>query len=437
MFFGSGTTRCFAFPLTFREIHNLVARLVIEVLCDSASLASIRDNNVRHKRNFMQYPTVNRDNSKQGSSKLLSVIGFCAVSLLQPVFTVSHAIDTDTPLLRHDSDGDGAPNTVDFDDDNDGIPDRLEIAADGSDIDSDSDGMPNRIDLDSDNDGILDWMESGATKTLDLSSLRKVGGRLIGEVGNNGMLDVFESPVDTGNLTYKLANTDVNHDVIPDFLDLDSDNDGWPDLKEAGVASHYDANRDARIDVGQSSVGNDGIADYLQQINDQACCDLDGDGVDDIIPVNTDRADYPDFQDLDSDNDGIPDIIELNGLDDDGNGHVDNFRDVVGGPDGMDDGVLSFPYLPVDENGNGVFDHIDTGNLGEQSSGDELARAASPLSPDQLADGSSGGAVLTGLSAVGCSIGSVGQTNANNFWLMLLLLFSIHFWASRPSRFSI
>ena len=109
MFFGSGTTRCFAFPRTLGEIHNLVARLVIEVLCDSASLASIRDNKVRHKRNFMQYPTVNRDNSKQGSSKLLSVIGFCAVSLLQPVFTVSHAIDTDTPLLRHDSDGDGAP----------------------------------------------------------------------------------------------------------------------------------------------------------------------------------------------------------------------------------------------------------------------------------------------------------------------------------------
>lgn len=383
----------------------------------------------------MQYPTVKRDDSKPQSRLLPSFIGLCALAVLQPVFTVSHAIDTVAPLLRNDSDGDGVTNTVDFDDDNDGIPDRLEIAADGSDIDSDADGMPNRMDLDSDNDGILDWMESGATQTLDLSLLRNVGGRLVGEVGNNGMLDIFESPVDTGNLAYRLSNTDINHDAIPDYLDLDSDNDGWPDLKEAGVADHFDVNRDARLDIGRSSVGNDGIADYLQQINDQACCDLDGDGVDDIIPINSDGVDLPDFQDLDSDNDGIKDIIELNGLDEDGNGYVDVFRDVVGGPDGMDDGVLAFPYQPVDENGNGVFDHIDTGDSGEQSLGDDLSRAASPLSPDQLADGSTG-AVLTGLNAAGCSIASGGHSNSNQFWLLLLSLVSLRFLTSSRSSLS-
>jgi len=352
-----------------------------------------------------------------------------------PIFTVSHANDAVAQVLRNDTDGDGATNTVDFDDDNDGIPDRLEIAQDGSDIDSDSDGIPDRLDLDSDNDGIPDWLESGATKTLDLSSLRKVGARLTGEVGNNGFLDVFESPLDTGNLTYRLSNTDVNEDLIPDYLDLDSDNDGWPDIKEAGVADHFDANRDARIDVGRNSVGNDGIADFLQQVNDQACCDLNGDGVDDIIPLNTDGADLPDFQDLDSDNDGITDIIELNGTDIDGNGHVDNFRDVVGGPDGIDDGVVTFPYQPVDENGNGVFDHIDTGNLGEQSQGDDLSRGASPLSPDQLADGSNG-TVETGLSAVGCSIGIGGKSPMNQFWLLLLLLVSLRFLILRSTRVS-
>lgn len=383
----------------------------------------------------MQYPTIDRDSHKPSSSVLLPIICVCAIALLLPISTVSRAADASATALRNDTDGDGAVDTVDYDDDNDGIPDRLEIASDGSDIDSDSDGMPDRMDLDSDNDGILDWMESGATKTLDLSSLRKVGGRLIGEVGNNGMLDVFESPLDTGNLRYTLTNTDVNHDDIPDYLDLDSDNDGWPDIKEAGVADHFDANGDGRIDIGQSSVGNDGIADYLQQINDQACCDLNGDGVDDIIPVNTDGADLPDFQDLDSDNDGIMDIIELNGLDVDGDGYVDGFRDVVGGPDGMDDGILVFPYQPVDENGNGVFDHIDTGDAGVQSLGDDLSRAASPLTPDQLADGSSGsGVVLTGLSAAGCSLAKVGHPNSNNFWLLVLLMVSTQFLISRFLR---
>ncbi|MFT7214698.1 MAG: hypothetical protein ACI9XK_004969, partial [Granulosicoccus sp.] len=56
------------------------------------------------------------------------------------------------------------------------------------------------------------------------------------------------------------------------------------------------------------------------------------------------------------DSDSIADIIELNGFQRDGNGYVDGFRDVAGGPDGMDDGVLSLRYQPVDEDGNSVFD---------------------------------------------------------------------------------
>ncbi|MFT6874853.1 MAG: outer membrane protein OmpA-like peptidoglycan-associated protein [Granulosicoccus sp.] len=90
------------------------------------------------------------------------------------------------------------------------------------------------------------------------------------------------------------------------------------------------------------------------------------------------------------DSDSIADIIELNGFERDGNGYVDGFRDVAGGPDGMDDGVLSLRYQPVDEDGNSVFDHVDIVDLGEQSLGDDVSGAASPLSPDRLADGSSG-----------------------------------------------
>ncbi len=368
----------------------------------------------------MQAHVAQPDLLKKRNVALCLVLFLCTLPLFLPFITLLHANEVVVPSARNDADGDLVVNTADIDDDNDGIPDEHELTPTGSDQDSDGDGMPDRLDLDSDNDGILDWQESGAIKTLNLSSLRKVGGRLVGTVGANGLLDVFESPVDTGRLAYTLGNTDVNQDDIPDFLDLDSDNDGWPDIMEAGVARRYDVNNDGRIDAEPGTVGNDGIADYLQQINDRACCDLDGDGADDIIPVNTDRADLPDFQDLDSDNDGVRDIIELGGTDTDNNGYVDNFVDAAGGPDGMDDGLLAFRYQPRDQNGNGVFDHVEfIGSVESGNPGAPDPESQQPL-PDTLNDPSQG-EVRTGLSASGCSV----SAGSDKHFLLLLMLFSV------------
>lgn len=387
----------------------------------------------------MQPPVAQTNLLARRRIALLVVICLCLTPLFLPFFTVLHAQESEAPFLSNDADGDRIVNTADIDDDNDGIPDALEITAAGLDRDSDRDGMPDRLDLDSDNDGILDWQESGATKTIDLSALRSVGGRLVGVVGVNGMLDVFESPLDTGNLAYTISNTDVNEDEIPDFLDLDSDNDGWPDILEAGVTPAFDANGDGRIDAPPGTVGNDGIADFLQQINDRACCDIDGDGVDDIIPINTDMTDLPDFQDLDSDNDGLLDIEELGGIDTDNDGHVDNFVDTLGGPDGVDDGLLAFPYQPRDQNANGVFDHIEfvssvasenpvvpdpESSQPQPDSVDDPSVVPDPESsqpqPDSL-DDPSAGVVLTGLSASGCHIGTAGDST----FLLLLILISL------------
>jgi len=279
-----------------------------------------------------------------------------------------HAAEGAVTVTQNDSDSDRVVDTADVDDDNDGIPDILEIAPDGRDLDSDNDGIPNRLDLDSDNDGILDWHESGAPQQLDLSSLRPLGGRLAGPVGENGMINEFESPLDTGKIAYRLANTDG--DELPDYIDLDSDNDGLPDLVETGVAAALDSNHDARIDAPPGSVGSDGIADVLQSTNDQACCDITGDGVDDIIPQNTDGTDLPDFQDLDSDNDGNYDIVEAGGRDQDGDGRIDNFVDDGSSADGLDDALIRVPLTPTDLNGNGVLDHLDpfvVGNSGTES----------------------------------------------------------------------
>ena len=52
---------------------------------------------------------------------------------------------------RSDADGDGVPDNMDNDDDNDGIPDSQE--------DADGDGVPDIADNDDDNDGIPDDQE--------------------------------------------------------------------------------------------------------------------------------------------------------------------------------------------------------------------------------------------------------------------------------------
>lgn len=379
----------------------------------------MQNSSVRHEPRRLNSPPSQQCVSSQRLSGRKRTVWLTAliVALASSVPSANAA-----PSPRNDPDGDLVVNTADVDDDNDGIPDLHEIAMDGSDRDSDGDGMPDRLDLDSDNDGIPDWLESGAIKTLSLATLRVTGGRLVGEVGVNGLLDVFEWPVDTGNMAYTLANTDVNEDAIPDFLDLDSDNDGWPDIREIGVSPAHDRNGDARIDAPPGTVGNDGIADFLQRVNDQSCCDLNGDGVDDLIPVNTDSADLPDFQDLDSDNDGLTDIVELGGTDADNDGHVDNFIDTAGGPDGTDDGLIAFPYTPRDLNGNAVYDHLEyvpssnPGSVPDETTGEDMVGmqpepGTDPDTPpvdDELPEAGSEGVVRTGLGGAGCSITSRG-----------------------------
>ncbi|MBX2839009.1 MAG: hypothetical protein KTR35_19280 [Gammaproteobacteria bacterium] len=359
------------------------------------------------------------------------------------------------PITANDADGDQIVDTIDVDDDNDGIPDNLEIDANGSDLDTDGDGIVNRLDLDSDNDGLLDWQESGAVISIDFSSVRIVGGRLLGDVGLNGLINRLESPADTGNLRYALVHSDA--DGIPDVIDLDADNDGQPDLLEAAVSPDLDADGDARIDAPPGTVGVDGILDVLQTTNDVTCCDVNGDGVDDPLPVNTDLADLPDFQDLDSDNDSTSDLVELGGRDADGDGRVDNFFDSSPVPDGMDDVLLRIPLTSTDINGNGVPDQLDPFAVGHVQPGEtpddlpmnpedgedsEADTTGEPeLAPDSDSSGSqsptnetddssagnepledsSVGLVQTGANASGCSIGGTSI----DLLLPLLALLSI------------
>ena len=63
--------------------------------------------------------------------------------------------------VNNDNDEDGIPNNIDIDDDNDGIVDTLEVIDSENDDDFDNDGIPNHFDLDSDGDGCFDVLEGG------------------------------------------------------------------------------------------------------------------------------------------------------------------------------------------------------------------------------------------------------------------------------------
>ncbi len=249
-----------------------------------------------------------------------------------------------------DTDGDGLFNNCDPDSDNDGIPDVIEDTNNNgnpNDDDQDGDGIPNYLDLDSDNDGILDLYESG------------IDGSQIAANDNpaNGVLD-------SANALSTNTPKDTDGDGVPDFLDLDSDNDGITDLTESGITGFTDANNDGVVDGPDAD--NDGVQDSVD--GDDAVFGSPGAGV----PKDTDGDGVSDVNDLDSDNDGINDIVE-NGnpavVDADGNGLVDgadNDKDgILGGAD-TDDTVFGSPNGPApvnsDNDNQPDFQDLDSDN---------------------------------------------------------------------------
>ncbi|WP_179374855.1 PA14 domain-containing protein [Winogradskyella wichelsiae] len=102
---------------------------------------------------------------------------------------------------------------------------------------------------------------------------------------------------------------DTDDDGIPDYLDLDSDNDGIYDVDESGN--------------GNLDTNNDGVIDS----NDAAFNDSNNNGVDDAaeatIPIDTSGDGNFDFQNTDSDGDGCNDVIEAGHADSNADGQVD------------------------------------------------------------------------------------------------------------------
>ena len=287
--------------------------------------------------------------------------GWSHCCIVDPGFPAWTDANTDGINDRFDKDGDGISDFLDFDSDNDGMTDCLEAGgtdADGNGIidgyaDSDNDGLANSVDAttggvplslpDSDGDGLKNYQDLDSDGD-GIPDLRENKGT---DSNNDGKIDLFvdtdgDGQPDTVDPTNGgTALTIVNSDNItgPNYIDLDSDNDGIFDLREADVSlpvSDKDANNDGKLDV-TTDANNDGLADAMVT-SPFPYLDVDGDG-------------QKDFMDTDSDGDGLKDYKE--GFDDDNNGASLNDYIVRGTATGK------VAYSNVDDNGNGYPNYLE------------------------------------------------------------------------------
>ncbi|MDN3641642.1 hypothetical protein QWY87_02945, partial [Lutimonas halocynthiae] len=182
------------------------------------------------------------------------------------------------------------------------------------DLDSDGDGIVNQLDLDSDGDGIFDAVEAGHNQSHS-------NGIVTGSVGTDGIPDSVQSSADSGLINYTVSESDG--DTIYDFFDLDSDGDGIPDNVESqttagyrapsgldtdtnGMDDEYDSNGTVIVPVNTdaSFPTSDTIPDYLDLDSDNeggddtaeagltlTGTDSDGDGLDDTTDATTGYSD--------------------------------------------------------------------------------------------------------------------------------------------------
>ncbi len=213
-------------------------------------------------------------------------------------------------LALIDTDGDGIFDFRDQDSDNDGIADVIEtggidpdgngqygggtandIDADGlidaidpyddrngsantsgtplALVDTDVDGYPNHLDLDSDNDTIPDNIEGQSTVSY------------IPPTGIDTDKDGLDNAYDTNNGGTAIVGVNTDGVDTPDYLDLDSDNDGLFDIVEIGNSA-FDTNSDG---ITNQTVGNNGLDNAIDTLDDYS----DVNGI-----YNDPKVDFPD-----------------------------------------------------------------------------------------------------------------------------------------------
>jgi len=146
-----------------------------------------------------------------------------------------------------DTDGDGAGNLCDLDDDGDGWSDEVEISCgtdpldlDSVPVDTDKDGEANCIDTDDDGDGWTDQVETTCgTDPLDASSVPidtdadQIANCIDTDDDGDGWSDSEETTCGTDPLDPSSYPIDTDSDGESNCIDTDDDGDGWSDQIEA------------------------------------------------------------------------------------------------------------------------------------------------------------------------------------------------------------
>ncbi|MFC2109779.1 T9SS type B sorting domain-containing protein [Bacteroidota bacterium] len=164
--------------------------------------------------------------------------------------------------------------------------------------DTDGDNIVDHFDSDSDNDGIPDITEAQA---IILSSIDT------SDLNGDGLYDIFATS------SQNIIDTDF--DAVPDYIDVDSDNDGIYDLIESN-SGMTDADNNGIIDGNSADFGNNGLYNAIETTPDS--------GILNYTIADTDTDTIPDSSEMDADDDACNDVIEAGFTDNNENGYLGN-----------------------------------------------------------------------------------------------------------------
>jgi hypothetical protein len=236
-------------------------------------------------------------------------------------------------------------------------------------------------------------MDGGGFTDVPMSTMEDTGGVMMDDVGV-----ITTAPDEDGDFLSdaqegRATNADSDGDGVPDYRDLDSDNDGIFDSLEGSDMNYatppLDSDGDGISDFRDLDSDGNGVLDAIEGGGDvdldgrinAADIDNDGDGLldrDEVGPVaatprDSDGDGTPDLNEIDSDNDTISDSYEdLFDTDADGRRDgTDTDSDGDGFLDALEAGDGDLSTIPVDTDADGIEDFRDA-----DSDGDGLSDAA-------------------------------------------------------------
>lgn len=250
--------------------------------------------------------------------------------------TDSDGLTDGQELLTYNSD------PLNPDSDQDGISDgqEAELNTDMNNQDEDGDGISNAA------EGIVDTDGDLAPNHTDLDSdndgIPDITENAIADVNTDGLLDQVDGENQTAVLSNAADLLDSDGDGIANMFDLDSDQDGISDREEYGYMTN--------LDTGFVSLSADenAIVGWHGASNPLAATDTDTDG-------------QPDFLDADSDNDNESDLLETGGADTDADSRVDGYADT--NSNGWHDQLEGEVVVRADTDLDGQPDYLDENNL--------------------------------------------------------------------------